>query len=111
MQENVFKFAVEIRAGRTALGWSQTELAARAGVARPTVARIESFAMQPKLDTAERVKAVLRAAGVEFLDHEPAGGFTMIVKGTALKPQLDRVLQQEGTDRGHPETRESEGPA
>ena len=98
MQENVFKFAVEIRAGRTALGWSQTELAARAGVARPTVARIESFAMQPKLDTAERLKAVLRVAGVEFLDQQPAGGFTMIVRGSALKPQLDQVLKQEGAN-------------
>ena len=102
MQENVFKFAVEIRAGRAALGWSQTELASRAGVARPTVARIESFAMQPKLDTAERLKGSLREAGVEFLDQQPAGGFTMIVKGAALKPQLDKV-RQEGLNPDAPE--------
>ena len=71
MQENVFRFAIQIKAGRTVLGWSQTELAKRAGIARPTVARIESFTMQPKLETAEKIKDALRNAGIEFSDHQP----------------------------------------
>ena len=95
MQENVFRFAVQIRAGRTVLGWSQTELAKRAGVARPTVARIESFTMQPKLDTAEKIRSALRQAGIEFSDYEPEQGFTMVVRGKALKDQLDQINEQE----------------
>ena len=95
MQENVFRFAVQIRAGRMVLGWSQTELATRAGVARPTVARIESFVMQPKLDTAEKIRSALRKAGVEFSDYEPEQGFTMIVRSKALKHQLDQINEQE----------------
>lgn len=31
-----------VRASRDALGWSQMDLAERAGVSRPTIARIES---------------------------------------------------------------------
>ena len=95
MQENVFRFAVQIKAGRTVLGWSQTELAKRAGIARPTVARIESFIMQPKLDTAEKIKDALRKSGVEFSDHQPERGFTMVVKNAALKPQFDEMNRKE----------------
>ncbi len=95
MQENVFRFALQIKAGRTVLGWSQTELARRAGIARPTVARIESFSMQPKLDTAERIKDALRKSGVEFSDHHPELGLTMTVKSTAMQPQLDEINQRE----------------
>ena len=95
MQENVFRFAVQIKAGRNVLGWSQTELAKRAGIARPTVARIESFSMQPKLDTAEKIKDALRKAGVEFSDYQPERGFTMIVKSSAMQPQLDEINRQD----------------
>ena len=76
-------------------GWSQTELAKRAGVARPTVARIESFSMQPKLDTAEKIKDALRKSGVEFSDHHPERGFTMVVKNAALQPQFDEMNRKE----------------
>jgi transcriptional regulator with XRE-family HTH domain len=91
MQESLFRFAVQMRTGRTALGWSQTDLALKAGVARPTIARIESFAMQPKLETAERLRHALRQAGIEFLDYEPDQGFTMVVKGAALRVQFEQI--------------------
>jgi predicted transcriptional regulator len=95
MQENVFRFAIQIKAGRTVLGWRQTELAKKAGIARPTVARIESFTMQPKLETAEKIKDALRNAGIEFSDHQPERGFTMIVKSNALQAQRDEISRQE----------------
>jgi len=95
MQENVFRFAIQIKAGRTVLGWSQTDLAKKAGIARPTVARIESFSMQPKLETAEKIKDALRNAGIEFSDHQPERGFTMIVKSGALQTQRDEISRQE----------------
>ncbi len=95
VQENVFRFAIQIKAGRNVLGWSQTELAKRAGVARPTVARIEAFIMQPKLDTAEKIKDALRKAGVEFSDYQPERGFTMVVRSSAMQPQLEELNRQE----------------
>lgn len=36
------EIARRVRAARTARGWSQIELAERAGVSRPTVARVEA---------------------------------------------------------------------
>lgn len=44
---------------RTALGWTQAELAARAGVARATVARIERGEAGVTLATLQRVAAAL----------------------------------------------------
>ncbi len=44
---------------RTALGWTQAELAARAGVSRATVARIERGEWSLTLATLQRVAAVL----------------------------------------------------
>ena len=70
-------------------------MAKRAGVARPTVARIESFSMQPKLETAEKLKDALRSAGIEFSDHQPERGFSMIVKSGALQAQRDEINRQE----------------
>ena len=79
MQKDVLLFSVQIKAGRTLLGWSQADLAERAGVARPTVARIELLTMQPRLDTASKLKQVLRDAGVEIVDHNEKGGFSLVV--------------------------------
>jgi predicted transcriptional regulator len=43
---------------RAAAGWSQRELAAHASVAQPAIARIESGAVTPKVDTLERLLRV-----------------------------------------------------
>jgi hypothetical protein len=51
--------------------------------------------MQPKLETAERIKDALRKSGVEFSDHQPEGGFTMIVRSTAIQPQLAQINERE----------------
>lgn len=45
--------------GRTAAGWTQAELAARAGVSRATVARIERGEATVTLATLQRVAAAL----------------------------------------------------
>jgi hypothetical protein len=51
--------------------------------------------MQPKLETAEKIKDALRNAGIEFSDHQPERGFTMIVKSNALQTQRDEINRQE----------------
>ena len=53
--------STELRSARRRAGLSQRELAARAGVPQPTVARIESRAVSPRIDTLDRLLAVCDA--------------------------------------------------
>ncbi len=48
---------------RTQLGWSQAELAQRAGLKQPAIARIEQNGVIPRLDTLEKI---LKALGLEI---------------------------------------------
>lgn len=52
--------ATSLRNSRRAAGLSQRELARRAGVAQPAIARIESGGVVPRVDTLEHL---LRACG------------------------------------------------
>ena len=51
-----------LREARRRAGLSQRDLAARAGIAQPAVARIESGAVVPRVDTLDRL---LAACGLE----------------------------------------------
>ena len=66
---------------RSAAGWSQRELAVRASVAQPAIARIESGAVIPKVDTLERLLGVC-GRGLE----------TVVVPGRALDRSVMREL-------------------
>jgi len=57
--------ALAIRAARTALGWSQEELAKRASISKPTIARIEMGGISPRVDTLNTLMKVFKAQGVE----------------------------------------------
>jgi len=59
-----------IRFSRLRAGLTQQELAKRAGISQPALARIESGRVVPRLDTAERI---LRACGMT-LEAIPRGG-------------------------------------
>ena len=58
----------QLRAARGLLGWSQAELAARAGLSLPTVKRVEA-GTGPRVSDEARAKLqrALEAAGVEFI--------------------------------------------
>jgi transcriptional regulator with XRE-family HTH domain len=60
------QIAVVMRAVRTALAWSQQDLAVRANISKPTIARIESMGMSPRADTINALMNVFRAEGVEI---------------------------------------------
>ena len=65
----------QIRAARSLLGWSQSELAARAGLSLPTVKRLEGgFGPKVSDDAQLKLQKAIEAAGIEFLD-ENGGGF------------------------------------
>ena len=57
--------ALAIRAARTALGWSQQELALKASISKPTIARIEMSGISPRADTLNTLMQVFKGQGVE----------------------------------------------
>lgn len=63
--ENV-KIAIAIRTARAAIGWNQQEFADKMGVAKSTVARIETLEMGAKADFLIRAIQLFRQAGVEI---------------------------------------------
>lgn len=55
------KLGAQIRAAREARGWSQTELATRAGLRQHAVSRLEAGDVVPTLTTLERIADALEA--------------------------------------------------
>lgn len=95
VNKSVFAFALQLKAGRAIVGWNQGDLADRSGVARPTVARIEAQLMQPRLDTVGKLKQAFLDAGLQILDGEPLGGFSLVVTDAALQALMaDRAESQ-----------------
>ena len=75
----------QIRAARALLGWSQGELAERAGLSQTGIARIEGGTSQPNTATVVKIVNSFTGAGLEFID----GGVRMV---------KDRLVIFEGPD-------------
>ena len=70
-----FAIAIEqLRAARALLGWSQTQLAERAGMSLPTVKRVETES-GPKVSEEARyaLQRALELGGIEFIDENGSG--------------------------------------
>jgi len=77
----------QLRAARGLLGWSQTELAERAGLSLPTVKRVEAGAGPRVSDTArKKLRRTLETAGVEFIE-ENGGGLGVRLRKRHQKPK------------------------
>ena len=63
---------IQLRMARAAVGWGVRELAKRTGITANTVTRIENGA-DAKQSTIDRLRRVLEAAGVEFLNGDQPG--------------------------------------
>jgi transcriptional regulator with XRE-family HTH domain len=64
----------QLRAARGLLGWSQSELAERAGLSLPTVKRLEAgFGPRVSDEARKKLKRAIEAAGIEFLDENGGG--------------------------------------
>lgn len=65
----------QLKAARALIGWEQTDLAKKSGVAISTVRRMESFdgEIGARTATLSLVQRALEKAGVDFLNHERPG--------------------------------------
>jgi len=70
-------FAALCRAGRAILNWSQTDLAARAGMGMTTINRIESGHVNPRHDSVLGIIRSFEGAGLEVDSYRTQGGFTI----------------------------------
>lgn len=61
--------SIQIRAARSALGWSAENLGKRSGVSRRTIVSMEAAEGVPSANTStlEAVRKALEAAGIEFI--------------------------------------------
>jgi transcriptional regulator with XRE-family HTH domain len=64
----------QFRAARGLLGWSQSELASRAGLSLPTVKRVEA-GLGPRVsdDARAKLQAALEAGGIQFIGEDGGG--------------------------------------
>lgn len=74
--------ASQARAARGLVGWSQAQLAEKAGVPLPTLERLEAagVARMPP-GVSEKVRAALEAAGVKFIPENGGGAGVRWRKG------------------------------
>ncbi len=73
-REIVILTSGQLRAARGLIGWSQTELARRAGLSLPTVKRVEvDLGVKVSDDARSKLRRALEAAGIEFIDENGGG--------------------------------------
>ena len=72
----------QLRAARALIGWSQAQVAAKAGLSVPTVKRAEGQgAVSASADATAAIRAALEAAGVVFLPENGNGPGVALRKG------------------------------
>jgi transcriptional regulator with XRE-family HTH domain len=76
----------QLRAARGLLGWSQSKLAARAGLSLPTVKRVEAD-LGPRVsdEARNKLRRALEAAGVDFIDENGGGPGVRLAKRRSKK--------------------------
>jgi transcriptional regulator with XRE-family HTH domain len=78
----------QIKAARALLGWSQEVMAERSGISIPTIKRLESAdgELGGRPDTATKLIAALKGAGVEFIEGNGDGSGVRLRKGPKGSP-------------------------
>jgi transcriptional regulator with XRE-family HTH domain len=76
----------QLRAARGLLGWSQTELASRAGLSLPTVKRLEAgFGPRVSDEARAKLQRALEAAGIDFIEDNGGGAGVRFRNSRRLK--------------------------
>ena len=69
----------QIRRARELLGWTPYRLAPRAGIGHTLLRQLERAARPIDAESAARLRAALKEAGVEFLDNDTGEGVRLRV--------------------------------
>jgi len=77
--------SAQVRMARAALKWTVRELASAANLHRNTVTNIETGRYSGDLATLAAIEAVLKRAGVEFIDENGGGPGVRLRKGHQKK--------------------------
>lgn len=84
------KIVVALRAARAAIGWNQEEFSKKLGVAKSTVARVETLEMVPRGDYVVRAMQLFREAGIE-IDLYAEDSVPMTIGQKAIYEAVDRL--------------------
>lgn len=87
----------QIRAARALLGWSQSDLADRAGLSQTGIARIENGTNKPNTSTLNKILSAFEASNIEFIGDrgvQKKSGEIMTLTGTeGLKTLVNDVYE------------------
>jgi DNA-binding XRE family transcriptional regulator len=90
IKDNLVATVEQIRGARGLLGWSQSELAARAGLSLPTVKRLETGVGARVSDEARsRIQRALEAAGIIFISENGGGPGVRLRKSMKTQKSSD----------------------
>ena len=91
---------LSLRAARSLLGWSQKDLAKRAGVSVPALNRVERFSAEPRLETMLKLEAAFTDAGID-IKRRGDGGFEIQIRPEVIDEISGRIDAGEAmTSRG-----------
>lgn len=78
----------QLRGARGLLGWSQSDLADRAGLSLPTVKRLEGGYGPHVSDEAQiKLRHALEGGGIEFIDENGGGAGVRLRNSSTKKPK------------------------
>ena len=95
-------FAAKMRVARAVLGWSQSELASRAGLTQRAVHKLEKGDTEPRRMTARAMETIWREQGLEF-EEAGDGGFRVAVRSALLDPPNSKPGKQRHSACAHPD--------
>jgi len=86
--------SAQLRMARAALNWTVRDLAEATGLHRNTITNIEINRYAGDQKSLERIEAVLRKAGVDFIDENGGGPGVRLRKPARVKPPkwVSRVM-------------------
>lgn len=87
------KIAVALRTARAAAGWNQQEFADRMGVAKSTIARIETLEMAAKGDFLLKAMRLFREAGIEVDLYAPTN-LPILISDIAVAMAVDALADE-----------------
>lgn len=107
MQENLdkIKLVVALRSARAAVGWSQEELAQELGIAKTTIARMETFEGGLRAEQLSQMLRLYKSVGVA-IDFMLGDDVVIRVDPVALRQAQARLQNEElrRSDRKRPTT-------